>query len=115
MQTAKQVTIRTALSPNRIEALTDGVFAIVMTLLVLELSVPAIAGGSAEAELTTRLFEMWPKFVSYTVTFVMLGFMWSIHHYQFDRIKSADSVLVWLNIVFLMLISLLPFSTSLLG
>jgi len=115
MSTAKPAVIRTALSPNRVEALTDGVFAIVMTLLVLGLSVPLIAGSSVHTELPQRLLGMWPKFLSYCVTFLMLGFMWSMHHYQFMLIKRSDSVLAWINIVFLMFVSLLPFSMSMLG
>ncbi len=103
------------LSPSRIEALTDGVFAIVMTLLVLELSLPVVAGSSAHAGLAQGLISMWPKFLSYFVTFLMLGFMWFMHHLQFSQIKRSDSVLVWANIIFLMFVALLPFSTSMLG
>jgi uncharacterized membrane protein len=103
------------LSPFRIEALTDGVFAIVMTLLVLELGVPVITGGGVHAELLHRLGEMWPEFVSYAVSFLMLGFMWTVHHYQFKSIKQSDGVLAWVNLLFLMFVSLLPFTTSLLG
>ena len=115
MFNAKPGVMRNALSPGRVEALTDGVFAIVMTILVLELGVPLVTGGSVSTELPHRLLEMWPKFVSYAITFLMLGFMWSIHHYQFNLIRRSDSVLVWINLVFLMLVSLLPFSTSMLG
>ena len=106
---------RVTLSPHRLEALTDAVFAIVMTLLVLELSVPVIAEGSAHAELWPRLTDMWPKFLSYGVTFLMLGFMWIFHHRQFSHIKRMDNVFAWINIIALMFVALLPFSTSLLG
>jgi uncharacterized membrane protein len=111
----KRAIVRIALSPNRLEALTDGVFAVVMTLLVLELSVPVITAGSVHAELPRRLLDMWPKFLSYAVTFLMLGFMWFHHHRQFSQIRRSDSVLVWINLLFLMCLSLLPFSTSVLG
>jgi uncharacterized membrane protein len=115
MPNAEPRGIRKALSPNRLEALTDGVFAIVMTILVLELGVPIVAGEPLHTELTGRLLAMWPQFLSYFVTFLLLGFMWSVHYYQFSNIRRSDSVLVWLNILFLMFMSLLPFSTSLLG
>jgi len=115
MLNAKPRVIRKALSPNRVEALTDAVFAIVMTILVLELGVPIMAGEPLHTELSGRLLAMWPKFLSYFVTFIMLGFMWSIHYYQFSNIRRSDSVLVWLNIIFLMFVSLFPFSTSMLG
>jgi len=112
---AKPGVIKAALSPNRIEALTDGVFAIVMTLLVLDLGIPVIAESSVHTELPRQLLEMWPKFLSYAVTFLLLGFLWSVHHYQFTFIKRSDSVLTWINIVFLMFVALLPFSMAMLG
>jgi uncharacterized membrane protein len=115
MLNSKPSGIRKTLSPNRVEALTDGVFAIVMTILVLELGVPIMAGEPSHTELTGRLLAMWPQFLSYFVTFLLLGFMWSAHYYQFSTIRRSDSGLVWLNILFLMFMSLLPFSTSLLG
>ena len=105
---------RVTLSPHRLESLTDAVFAIVMTILVLELSVPAIAEGSAHAGLWSRLIDMWPKFLSYGVTFLMLGFMWIFHHRQFSHIRRLDNVFAWINIFALMFVALLPFSTSLL-
>ena len=106
---------RVTLSPHRLEALTDAVFAIVMTILVLELSVPVITEGSAHAELWPRLINTWPKFLSYGLTFLMLGFMWIFHHRQFSHIKRTDNVFSWINIIALMFVALLPFSTSLLG
>ena len=106
---------RVTLSPHRLEALTDAVFAIVMTILVLELGVPVVAEDSAHPELWPRLINMWPKFMSYGVTFLMLGFMWIFHHRQFSHIKRSDNVFAWINIIALMFVALLPFSTSLLG
>jgi uncharacterized membrane protein len=58
---------------------------------------------------------MWSKFTSYAVTFLVLGYMWCMHHWQFSFIKHVDSMLIWTNILFLMFTALLPFSTSLLG
>lgn len=115
MVNAKPRVTREALSLNRVEALTDGVFAIVMTILVLELGAPILTGESVHTELTGMLLAMWPEFLSYFVTFLIIGFMWSVHYYQFSNIRRSDSGLVWLNIIFLMFMSLLPFSTSLLG
>lgn len=100
---------------NRIEALTDGVFAIVMTLLVLELRIPEIADSVVPAELPRDLLELWPKFSSYTVSFVVLGIMWISHHRTFHYIKRCDYKLLWVNLAFLMLVGLIPFSTSLIG
>ena len=100
---------------NRIEALTDGVFAIVMTLLVLDISIPEIARSSVQAELPGRLLELWPKFYSYALSFVVLGLMWISHRRIFHYIKRSNTGLLWINIIFLMFVALIPFSTSLLG
>lgn len=100
---------------NRLEALSDGVFAIVMTILVLEISVPLITGTSANTELRRRLLEMWPQFLAYGVSFLVLGVIWINHHLMFHHIKLADNRLVWINILMLMFVALVPFSTSLLG
>jgi len=100
---------------NRLEALADGVFAIVMTLLVLEISIPAITGASVNKELSRALLEMWPKLFAYVVSFLVLGVIWINHHFIFHHIKQADSKLSWINIIFLMFVALVPFSTTLLG
>lgn len=99
----------------RIEALCDGIFAIVMTLLVLELHVPDIAANLVSTELGHRLFDLLPKFLSFGVSFVIAGVYWVGHHNQFFFIKRADRVLLWINILFLLCMAFLPFSTALLG
>ena len=101
--------------PDRLKALADGVFAIVMTLLVLELGVEEIAKTSANKELVHGLLEMWPRFLIYGLSFLILGIFWIIHHVLFDAIKRSDTPLIWLNILFLMFVTLIPFSTSLFG
>ena len=103
------------LALHRLAALTDGVFAIVMTLLVLEISIPEIAQSSLNSELPQRLIELWPKFLSYVISFVILGIFWYLHHIAFHYIKRSDNGLIWLNILFLMFVALIPFSTSLFG
>ena len=106
------------ISITRLEALTDGIFAIAMTLLVLEISVPQISSHSPEAagaELSKRLSDLWPKIFSYVISFTILAIYWRGHHRQFHYIKHSDGFLVWTNIMFLMAVSFLPFSTSLLG
>jgi uncharacterized membrane protein len=111
----------TVLSKNRIEALTDGIFAVVMTVLVLDISVPqisshyAIGNVAAGTELLKRLFDLWPKIVSFGISFVILAIYWVAHHRQFQYIKHSNRALIWINIMFLMATCLVPFSTSLLG
>ncbi|HXV83134.1 MAG TPA: TMEM175 family protein, partial [Candidatus Binatia bacterium] len=65
---------------SRIEALSDGIFAIVMTLLILEIHVPDLPPNAPNVEVVPALLALWPKFVSYLVTFVSLGFFWVGHH-----------------------------------
>jgi uncharacterized membrane protein len=111
------------LSKNRLEALTDSIFAVVMTILVLAISVPQISSSSnytinspaAGTELLKRLFDLWPKVLSFGISFIILAIYWLAHHRQFHYIKRIDRTIVWINIVFLMATCLIPFSTSLLG
>jgi uncharacterized membrane protein len=100
---------------NRIEALSDGIFAIVMTLLILEIHVPNLPPDAPNVEVAPALIALWPKFASYIVTFVSLGFFWVGHHIMYHAIRRADRMLLWLNIFFFMFVSLLPFSTSVLN
>ncbi|MGH7795315.1 MAG: TMEM175 family protein [Candidatus Binatia bacterium] len=100
---------------NRIEALSDGIFAIVMTLLILELHVPNLPPTAPNVEVAPALIALWPKFVSYLVAFVSLGVFWVGHHIMYHAIRRADRTLLWLNIIFFMFVSLLPFSTSVLN
>jgi len=97
---------------NRIEALSDGIFAIVMTLLILEIHVPNLPSNAPNVEVVPALLALWPKFASYIVTFISLGFFWVGHHIMYHAIRRADRTLLWLNIFFFMFVSLLPFSTS---
>jgi uncharacterized membrane protein len=102
------------LSPGRIEALTDGVFAIVMTLLVLELAVDTSAITSDE-EFLDDLTHILSEVMSYIMTFIALGVFWIIHRYQFNFIRHADGVAIWLNIFFLTTVAIYPFTNSLLS
>jgi len=101
-------------SVGRLETLTDGIFAIVMTLLVLELRIPEIhdpAGGA----LAQALRDLAPKLLSFAISFVILGVYWVAHHTQFQYIRRADHTLIWLNIFLLLCVSVVPFSTAMLG
>jgi uncharacterized membrane protein len=108
-------------SKNRMEFLTDGIFAVVMTLLVLDISVPqisshyAVSNVAAGTELVKRLFDLWPKMLSFGISFVILAIYWVAHHRQYHYIKHSNRALIWINMMFLMGICLIPFSTSLLG
>lgn len=98
---------------QRVETLNDGVFAIVMTLLVLELSQPMVSGQAIE--IIPRLIALWPKFYSYVLSFLLIGMLWNGNRVEFQSIKRSDGMLVLLNTVYLMCLTLLPFTTSILG
>jgi uncharacterized membrane protein len=100
-----------ALSKGRIEALSDGVFAIAMTLLVLELKIPDLPKETTQAELLLKLKELLPHFYSYAMTFILAGVFWLFHHFTYHFIRHTTRALLWMNIIFLMFVSLLPFST----
>jgi uncharacterized membrane protein len=103
------------LGRNRIEALTDGVFAVAMTLLVLDIKVPELQQPTGTAELPLKLLALWPKFLSYSISFIILGVYWVGHHAQLSFIRRADRPLLWINILFLLWVALVPFSTALLS
>lgn len=103
------------LSTRRMEALTDGVFAIAMTLLVLDFKVPIIPEGSTVDALPKLILGLWPNFFNYVLSFILLAIFWIVHHRQFHYIKFVDQGLLWINILGLMFIVLIPFSTSLIA
>jgi uncharacterized membrane protein len=104
-----------ALSTRRIEAFSDGVLSIVITLLVLQLSIPIVSANTGDAELASRLKEMAPKLFSYVISFAVVGIYWVGHHNLFHFIVCADRTLLWLNNLFLLCVGFIPFPAALLG
>jgi uncharacterized membrane protein len=106
-------------SKGRLESLTDGVFAVIMTILVFNVSVPelilAAEGEYATERLSSRLLDLWPDIIAYIVSFATLGVYWVAHHRIFRWIVNVDRPLLWMNISFLVTIGLIPFSTVLLA
>jgi uncharacterized membrane protein len=96
---------------DRLIFFSDAVFAIVMTLLVLDIRVPDVAGP----EVPGLVIELWPKIFSYVLSFLVIGLYWIGHHQTFRYVQSYDRTLLWLNLVFLLSISFIPFPTDLLG
>jgi uncharacterized membrane protein len=112
----------TGVNKNRVELLTDGIFVVVMTLLVLEISVTqissshdAIDSAAAGTELLNGLFDLWPKLLSFAISFIILAIFWVGHHRLFHYIKHVNRTLIWINFMFLMATCFIPFSSSLLG
>lgn len=102
-------------SKARLERLTDGVFAIVMTILVLEITIPYISPADVSSELPKELINLLPVLLSYGISFIILGFFWISHDDQFHYIRRVNRPLLGISIFYLMFIALLPFSASLLG
>lgn len=99
---------------ERLIFFSDAVFAIAITLLVLEIRVPELAPQNL-AELPERVFELWPKILSYVVSFLVIAAYWQSHHRMFRYIKRYDHRLMQLNILLLMFVAFIPFPTALLG
>jgi uncharacterized membrane protein len=103
-----------ALSFERIVFFSDAVFAIVITLLVLEIKVPHIEPGHfSEATLRHELWEIKPKFLGFIYSFFIVGMMWFEHHRIFRFIKAFDPGLIWRNLIFLLFVAFIPFPTAL--
>lgn len=104
-----------ALGLERIEFFSDAVMAIAITLLALDLRFPDLPPGAPAAELPARLAEMAPRVVGFVISFAVVGVYWSSHHRYFRHIRRYDNRLLVLNLVFLLLIALMPSVASLLG
>jgi uncharacterized membrane protein len=92
---------------NRVEAFSDGVFAIAITLLVLELAIPATRG-----QFTKDLLDEWVSYVAYLAAFANIGVLWLGHHTAFTRIQQVDAGVLWRNLVLLLTVSVVPFPTA---
>lgn len=101
---------RSMFSPGRVEAFSDGVFAVAITLLVLDLTEPRGAGTLAH-----RLLEQWPSYAAYVVSFAVIGIIWINHHDTFSHLVAVDRPLQLLNLLLLMTVVVIPFPTSLLA
>ncbi len=102
-------------SKARVETLSDGVFAIILTLLVLELKVPHIDDLHSTRELWLALVSLAPKFLSWIISFLMVCVVWVNHHRLFDQFKGINNGLFWANANLLLWTSFIPFPTALIG
>jgi len=103
---------KAGLPPNRLETLADGIFAIAMTILVLDLRIPGTAGS---ADLGTQLRDLVPRFGTFVISFIVLGVYWFAHHQIFYFIARVNRTIVWLNILYFLGAALVPFVASILG
>jgi uncharacterized membrane protein len=96
------------MGPGRLEAFSDGVIAIIITIMVLELKAPTSHEPAA-------LLAVWPTFLSYLLSFLMVAIYWVNHHALFHFCRTVDNVVLWTNIAFLFCLSLIPFATAYMG
>ena len=97
-------------NPARVVFFSDAVFAITVTLLVLEIRPP-----TDYTNLLHGLVALWPSYLAYALTFLFIGQVWANHHVMFDHIRAADRVILLLNTLLLMMVAFLPFTTSVLA
>jgi uncharacterized membrane protein len=99
--------LREASDTSRLETFSDGVFAIAITLLILDVRVPHV-----EHDLGRALLALWPNYVGYVVSFLTIGVLWINHHRMFRLIRRTDHVFLVLNTLFLMVVAFVPFPTA---
>jgi uncharacterized membrane protein len=99
-------------SPGRLEAFSDGVFAIAITLLVLDIKVPAPGSGPSLAH---ELGAQWPSYAAYVVSFLTIGIIWINHHAMIRRLRAIDHKIMTWNLALLLCVGLLPFTTALMA
>jgi uncharacterized membrane protein len=97
------------MSKGRLEAFSDGVFAIAITLLVLEIKVPSISEGKSLAH---ALLDLWPSYAGFVVSFITIGIIWVNHHSVISRLQSVDRALLFKNLLLLLTVSFIPFPTA---
>jgi uncharacterized membrane protein len=98
---------------GRLEAFSDGVFSIAMTLLVLELKVPPVGSQPSPGQLASSLLHQWPSYLAFTTSFFTVLIMWVNHHGIFRLVRRADSTLLFANGFLLLLVTVVPFPTAL--
>src|SRR5215467_11321844 len=102
-------------SLDRLAALSDGIFAVAMTLLVLNLHVPVSSALASEHAVWELLVRLWPSLLAYGMSFLTLGIFWVGQQTQLDRFARSDRWLTWIHLAFLLAVTLMPFSTGLLA
>ncbi len=100
------------MTTNRIEAFSDGVIAIIITIMIFDLK---LNNSVEEANFWQTIYALLPKFTSYTLSFLTVAIMWINHHQLFHLFKKTDRPLLWLNLLLLFWMSFIPFVTNLLG
>ena len=95
---------------NRLEAFSDGVFAIAITLLIFNIKAPADT-----SHLLAALLRLWPSYLAYVISFLLIGLLWVNHHVTFEHIVRSDRTLMFVNTLLLMVVAFIPFTASVLA
>jgi len=103
------------ISTTRLETFSDGVIAIIITIMVIQIKLPALTGETTTAQIIRHLHYLIPYFITYAFSFMMIGIFWTNHHYMFHLLERTDEKLVWLNFLFMFLLSFIPFATAIVG
>ena len=104
-----------AMGLERLVFFSDAVFAIAITLLALEIRLPASESELSNGELFDRLLSIWPHYLAYAISFLVIGTFWMGHHRKFRFIRRYDSTLILLNLLLLMVVAFIPFPTAVLS
>lgn len=100
---------------NRLEAFSDGVIAIIITLMILNIKIPEVSDGASGSEIWKQWFKVLPTLISYVLSFIIIGVLWVNHHQFFHQLKHLDKKLLWYNLYLLFWMCILPVSTAFLG
>ncbi len=103
------------MNTNRVEAFSDGIVAIIITIMILEFELPDITKEATSQSINHHLVKLFPYFGTYAFSFLMIAILWTNHHHLFHLMGKMNSGMLWLNFLFLFCLSLIPFSTGLLG
>src|SRR3989337_3802688 len=114
MQEPRHKESRLSFQFGRLSSFSDGVFAIAITLLIIEIKIPVLHGATDEA-LIHSLSQMSLKFLGFLISFGIVGHYWSVHHRIFGYIERYNATFVWINMAFLCSVVLLPFSSGMMG
>lgn len=100
---------------SRLEAFSDGVFAIIVTIMVFEIKLPVLGAHPSPLEVSSAFAAVAPKFFSFIISFLVVAVFWMHHHQLFNSVESTDRKLLWHNLVLLLFLSLIPATAAFLG
>ena len=107
--------VESLIDENRVVGFSDAVFAFAATLLVLKIDLPQLEAAQVETALPAAIFQLWPQYFANIVSFLLIGYYWVNHHALFHMFKKFDMTIVWMNTIFLICISFIPFPVDLFG